>query len=87
MKYGVGSNSRVSMGQVLDASKVGEEYLKFLGRGLTVGGLNCGSREKTFRIPQGTTELSVVAPKLDPVAVKVEFDEGFQLTAEEVTEA
>lgn len=74
LTYGLGEKNKLTMQQVLDASGVGQEYLDFKGRGLTVGGLNCGDFEKVFRVAQGTTELVVLAPQLEPVTVEVEFD-------------
>lgn len=75
MKYGKGEKSKVTVEQVLQAAKVGQAYLDKVGNGLSIGGVNATTFDKVFRIPEGTTELEILAPELDPVVVTLEFDE------------
>lgn len=74
MKYGKGLKSIVTVEQVLTEAGVDSEYFDKVGNGLFIGGVNASSLDKAFRVPEGTTELEILAPELDPVTVDLEFD-------------
>jgi hypothetical protein len=71
--YGKGEKSKFTASSFLEAAGL-EEYKKFIGNGLNIGGLNMGT-DKDFRIAEGSETLDVMAPETDMVTVELEFDE------------
>lgn len=71
--YGKGEKSKFTASSFLEAAGL-EEYKKFIGNGLNIGGLNMGT-DKDFRIAEGSETLDVMAPETDMVIVELEFDE------------
>lgn len=71
--YGKGEKSKFTASGFLKAAGL-EEYKKFIGNGLNIGGLNMGT-DKDFRISEGTETIDVMAPETDMVTVELEFDE------------
>lgn len=72
--YGIGEKSKFTASSFLEAAGLTEQYAKFIGNGLNIGGLNMGT-DKDFRITKGTETIDVMAPETDMVTVELEFDE------------
>lgn len=72
--YGKGEKSKFTASSFLEAAGLTEQYAKFIGNGLNIGGLNMGT-DKDFRIVEGSKTLDVIAPETDMVTVELEFDE------------
>lgn len=81
--YGKGTKARVTVREFLNAMHASKDLRAMVGNGLNIGGLNIRSVDQVFRIPEGSEELVIVAPEMEPVIVELTFDDTPERPVEE----
>lgn len=85
LHFGMGEKSRFVAIALLQSLNMPQEVLNGIGNGLTINGLNIGTPDKVFRLPQDTTELRIQAPGQDVIVISAVCDVP-ERTAEEMAE-